>query len=81
MRSFCTINAQVAVAANCSEVLFRRRKRWVERHRVAFVGAMDRRRHNDNQEWSGNLVPAPKSQEIPKRQRQTMPRSLARPSK
>jgi hypothetical protein len=33
--------------ANCSEVLFRRRKRWVERHRVTFVGAMDRRRQND----------------------------------
>src|SRR3984893_754369 len=33
--------------ANCSEVLSRRRKRWVERRRVAFVGAVDRRRHND----------------------------------
>jgi hypothetical protein len=43
----CTINAQVGAAANCSEVLFRRRKRWVEPHRVAFGGAMDRRRHND----------------------------------
>src|SRR3984893_16620980 len=33
--------------ANCSEVLSRRRKRWVECRRVAFVGAVDRRRHND----------------------------------
>jgi len=33
--------------ANCCQDLFRRRKREVERRRVAFVGAVDRRRHND----------------------------------
>ncbi len=33
--------------ANLSEVLFRRRKRWVECRYVAFVGAVERRRHND----------------------------------
>src|SRR6202045_2061694 len=29
------------------EILFRRRKRWVERRRVALVGGMDRRRNNN----------------------------------
>ena len=38
--------------ANCSEVLFHRRKRWVERRRVALVGGMDGRR---------NLMPVSRS--------------------
>src|SRR5207237_670476 len=29
------------------EILFRRRKRWVKRRRVAVVGGMDRRRNNN----------------------------------